>query len=204
MRRAALIALLCAACGRSESSARKAPPQDQGSRSKTVYVVPGSASIPSPFGSAAPPASAPPPPPPSAPPAEYASAEGRFRVTPPARLVAHPTAAGTLWDGDGRSFAVLYYDGKPRGVDRSPLYASARDKLGDSAIDQEQETTIDGHKAMRRVLHASAKSGAFIYRKNLIVPVGDRTYDVSVTAADRTRVEDGDAERFFESFHAAE
>jgi hypothetical protein len=188
--------LLCVgACSRTERT-------EQGpvTRTTTVYVMPAppdGGGPPSPFTSPGASASAPPP----GPVEPFTSAPGRFRVTPPGGVSEHPTMAGVVWDGRAASYSVLFYDGKPHGVDRSPLYTRARDHLGESAIDKEVDITFDGHKARTKVLHVSSSGGTVVYRRDVILVSGDRTYDVSVTGPDRARVEDAEAEAFFGSFH---
>jgi hypothetical protein len=183
-----------AACSRSEAT----KPGSGGpiSRSTTVYVIPSAPPQgPSPFDADAGISRE------AAAPSVAVSDLGRFRVTVPAGLVPHATTGGTLWDGRGASFAVLFYDGRPRGVDRSPLYTAARDHLNESAIDREVDITFDTRKARERIIHASSANGATLYRRNVIVLEGDRTYDVSVSCSDRARLDDAEAETFFQSFH---
>src|SRR5262245_8491163 len=112
-----IFAVCLFACSRSERSGAGGPI----SRTSTVYVLPAAPDAdapPSPFTSVS--ASAAPP----APAMPFSSSAGRFRVTPPGGLSEHPAVGGILWDGRGVSVSVLFYDGKPRGVDRSPLYTA--------------------------------------------------------------------------------
>jgi hypothetical protein len=192
MRLAFAFVYLSVACNKSD-----APKQaQQSSPSETVHVAPSTQ--PASTSRAAPSSQTPQPAVP------FISREGHFRVAPPAGTTAHETPAGVMWDGEGRTFAVLYYDGKPRGVDRSSSYTAARDKLGDSAIDREERIVFDGHNALRRSLHVNAKSDGFVYRRNVILVVGDRTYDVSVSSTDRARTDNAETDVFFASFHTTD
>ena len=168
-------------------------------RTSTILVMPAAPEAeapPSPF-AVAPSASGPA----RAPAEPFTSVGGRFRVTPPGGLSDHLAVGGILWDGRGAAYSVLFYDGKPHGVDRSPLYSAARDHLGDSAIDKETDTAFDGHKAREKTLHVTSSKGAVVYSRDVMVISGDRTYDVSVTSPERARVEDAEANAFFSSFH---
>src|SRR5512140_700454 len=58
--------------------------------------------------------------------APYVSKEGRFSVAAPTAGIVNATTAGVGWTVGGATFVVSYYDGKPRGVDRSRSYDIAR------------------------------------------------------------------------------
>src|SRR5262249_3831633 len=144
------------------------------SRSTTVFVnLTGPDASPSPHAS----------PPASAQPVTFDA--GRFRITPPAGATQNATVNGVLWEAGGATDSVLFYDGKPRGIDRSPLYVAARDHLGESAVDHEEDLMLDGRKSHQRTLHATSSKGATVYRRNVLVLAGERTFDVSVVSPER-------------------
>jgi hypothetical protein len=189
--RRALLLLCLVACSKSEEGTK--PSSGPISRSTTVFVnLSGPDAAPS--SSASPPASSQP----------FTFDTGRFRATPPSGATQHATVSGVVWEAGGATYSILFYDGKPRGIDRSPLYVAARDHLGESAIDHEEDVMLDGRKSRQRTLHATSSKGATVYRRNVIVLAGERTFDVSVVSPERTRVEGAEAEAFFQSFHVVE
>ena len=185
--RLALVVVLLAGCptsptatstdaGKSpEASALDAAPLDAGSADAAADV---DASIPS---------------------GPFTSKEGAFSIDAPAVPMIGSTSA-IVWNTPRASYAVHYYDGRPHGVDSSPLYSVARDHVDGSAIEKEAEVVINGNKAKTRWLKAVLINKTVTYRRNALVVVGDRTYDVSCTTQNQDELTSPLAEGFFASF----
>lgn len=187
MRRAALFwVLFLAGCPKSETAA----PADAGNADAAASpnATPAGASADAGAGVDA-----------SIPGAPFTSKEGGFSVDAPS-VPPIASTAGVVWNTPGGQYAVRYYDGRPHGVDSSPLYSVARDHIDGSAIEKEAEVVINGNKAKTRWLRAVLIDKTVTYRRNAIVVVGDRTYDVSCVSANKDELTSPLAEGFFASF----
>ena len=131
----------------------------------------------------------------------YVSKEGRFTVAAPTGVTPNATTAGVGWGVRGATLVVSYYDGKPRGVDRTRLYDLARDKIGGSEIEREDDVKVGGFPTRMRRMRLVIPGKPVQWRRSAIVVAGDRTYDISCTSPGQADMSAPLTDKFFESFH---
>jgi hypothetical protein len=133
--------------------------------------------------------------------APYVSKEGRFTVSVPSGIKPYETTAGVRWTVGGASLVAGYYDGRPRGVDRSHFYDLARDGVGGSAIEKEDDAKIAGFPTRMRRIRLVLPGKGVQWRRGAIVIAGDRTYEVSCTSTAHADLDSPVVDQFFTTFH---
>jgi hypothetical protein len=105
-----------------------------------------------------------------------------------------------VWIKGAATYAVAYYDGKPHGVDRSSFYQLARDHVGTSAVEKDEDGKLNGSRAHLRLVRVGLPGKPVQWRRSALVVVDDRTYDVSCTTSNQADVGSPLTEAFFGSF----
>ena len=132
--------------------------------------------------------------------APYTSKEGLYTVQVPAGVRPDGTISSIVWVVASVAFAVTYYDGKPRGVDRTSFYDLARDKTSGSDIEKEEDVTLSGARAHLRRMRLVRPGKPVQWRRAAILIVGERTYQVSVMSPSAEDLGAPLANAFFDSF----
>ena len=135
--------------------------------------------------------------------APYVSKEGRFAVSVPSGIKPNETTGGVGWKLGGAALVVGYYDGKPHGVDRSRFYDLARDKVGGSEVEREDDVKLGGFPTRMRRIRLVLVNKPVQWRRSAIIVAGDRTYEISCTSTAPADLDAAPTNAFFDSFKIA-
>jgi hypothetical protein len=189
------LALACAGCPQSSSSSSPGSPSDAAAARPTdaaadAFIAPADAAPPSLLADAGT-AMVP-----------YTSKEGLYTVEVPAGVRPDGTISSIVWGLAGVTFAVSFYDGKPRGIDNTSFYDLARDKASGSDVEKEEELTVGRARTRAHVrrLRLVRPGKPVHWRRAAIVVVGDRTYQLSVMSPSPEDLTAPQANAFFDSF----
>ncbi len=132
----------------------------------------------------------------------YVSKQGLFSASVPADAKPYETTSGVAWSLAGATLAVSYYDGKPRGVDRSGQYDLARDMVNGSALEKEEDVKLSGFPTRLRRMRVVPVGRPVLFRRSAIVVDGDRTFDVSCSSPAREDLDAPLCQALFATFLA--